>query len=161
MLNMNVPNFFWSHGVLTAAYLINRLPSRILKFKSPLEILKKRKIDLSHLWVFSCVCYVHVQASNRGKLDSRAVKCAFIGYSTTQKGYKCYDVKQRRVLISRDVKFDESKSFFEKTSENNPQGEQLSNGIPLPLIETRMMETKPIANPIDVKKKLGLDGELL
>ncbi|BBG96553.1 Seven transmembrane MLO family protein [Prunus dulcis] len=24
-----------------------------------------------------------------------------------------------------------------------------------------MMETKPIANPIDVKKKLGLDGELL
>lgn len=29
------------------------------------------------------------------------------------------------------------------------------------LKETRMMETKPIANPIDVKKKLGLDGELL
>ncbi|BBH09537.1 Seven transmembrane MLO family protein [Prunus dulcis] len=29
------------------------------------------------------------------------------------------------------------------------------------LKETRMMETKPIANPIDVKKKLGLEGELL
>lgn len=85
MLNMNVPKKFWSHGVLTAAYLINRLPSRILKLKSPLEILKKRKIDLSHLRIFGCVCYAHVQASNRDKLDSRAVKCAFIGYSTTQK----------------------------------------------------------------------------
>ncbi|CAL9012650.1 unnamed protein product, partial [Prunus brigantina] len=75
-------------------------------------------------------------SSNRDKLDSQAVKCAFIGYSTTQKGYKCYGVKARRVLISCDVKFDESKSFFEKTSENNPQREQLSDSIPLPLIET-------------------------
>jgi transposase InsO family protein len=35
----NVPKIFWSEGVLTATYLINRLPSVILYFKSPLEIL--------------------------------------------------------------------------------------------------------------------------
>jgi len=41
MMHMHVPKTFWSHGVLSAAYLINRLPSRILYFKSPLEVLQK------------------------------------------------------------------------------------------------------------------------
>jgi transposase InsO family protein len=39
MLQMNVPKSFWSYGVLTATHLINRLPSRVLDFKCPLEVL--------------------------------------------------------------------------------------------------------------------------
>jgi len=42
MLQMNVPKPFWSHRVLTATHLINRLPSRVLDFKSPLEVLQER-----------------------------------------------------------------------------------------------------------------------
>lgn len=86
MFQMNVPKRFWSHGVLTATYLINWLPSSVLKFKSPLEVLKGRKIDLSHLKVFGCICFVHVQAHQRDKLDPRAEKCVFLRYSSTQKG---------------------------------------------------------------------------
>ena len=62
MFHSNVPKKFWSQGVLTAAYLINRLPSKVLNFKSPYEILKGRQIDLSHLRVFGCTCCVHIQA---------------------------------------------------------------------------------------------------
>lgn len=40
MLQMHVPKRFWSQGVMTTSYLINRLPSRVLNFKSPMEILK-------------------------------------------------------------------------------------------------------------------------
>jgi hypothetical protein len=42
--------------VLTSCYLINRLPSRILSHKSPLEILYDRKVNISHLKVFECTC---------------------------------------------------------------------------------------------------------
>ena len=35
---MNVPKLFWADVVLTAAYLLNRMPSRILKGKSPFEM---------------------------------------------------------------------------------------------------------------------------
>ena len=89
-IHMHVPRTFWSHGVLYAAYLINRLPSWVLHFKSPLEVLQKQPPNLSHLRVFGCTCFVHIQTSHRDKLDPRAIKCVFLGYSTTQRGYKCY-----------------------------------------------------------------------
>ncbi|CAL8133412.1 unnamed protein product [Prunus armeniaca] len=77
---MNVLKKFWSQGVLTAAYLINRLPGRVLDFKSPYEVMKGKEINLSHLKVFGCTCFVHIQSSHHDKLDPRAVKCIFMGY---------------------------------------------------------------------------------
>ena len=136
MFQMNIPKRYWSHGVLTATYLINRLPSRVLEFKSPLEVLKNQKLNISHLRVFGCVCYVHQQAINRDKLDPRAVRCVFFGYSSTKKGYMCYNMTTRKLIISRDVKFVESESFFQPQDDNKiqSQGECLSNLVPLPTI---------------------------
>jgi hypothetical protein len=66
--------------VLTAPYLINRLPSLNLNYKSPLEILYKRKIIIDHLKKFGCTCDVH---NNKwGKLDHTSIKIIFLGYST-------------------------------------------------------------------------------
>ena len=79
MIHMNVPKKLWSFAILTATYLINRLPSQMLGFKSPYEVLMDRKIDLTHLKVFGCVCFVHIQALNCDKLDARATKCMFLG----------------------------------------------------------------------------------
>jgi transposase InsO family protein len=50
----NVPKIFWSEVVLTATYLINRLLSTNLSFKSPLNFFYNRKINLDHLRVFGC-----------------------------------------------------------------------------------------------------------
>ncbi|XP_073098839.1 uncharacterized protein [Elaeis guineensis] len=47
-----------------------------------------------------------------GKLDPRALKCIFVGYSAAQKGYKCYYPSKRRMLVSMDVTFQESEAFF-------------------------------------------------
>lgn len=136
MFQMNVPKRFWSQAVLTAAYLINRLPSRILGSKSPLEILKNRKIDLSHLRVFGCLCFVHVQATQRDKFDPRVARSVFLGYSSTQKGYKCYDPKARKMVISRDVHFVETEAFFKEKSGAEFQRESPFDQVPLPIIDT-------------------------
>ncbi|CAL8996654.1 unnamed protein product, partial [Prunus brigantina] len=136
MFQMNVPKRFWSQTVLTAAYLINRLPSRILGSKSPLEILKNRKIDLSHLRVFGCLCFVHVQATQRDKFDPRAARSVFLGYSSTQKGYKCYDPKARKMVISRDVQFVETEAFFKEKSGAESQRESPFDQVPLPIVDT-------------------------
>lgn len=37
-----------------------------------------------------------------------AKKCILLGYSTTQKGYRCLDPHSHRVYISRHVVFDET-----------------------------------------------------
>ena len=127
MLQMNMPKSFWSHGVLTVTHLINRLPSRVLDFKSSLEVLQEKQPDLTYLKVFGCTYYVHLPATLRDKLDPRVVKCIFLGYSQTKKGYKCYEPKSKKQYITRDVRFVETSPYFKGTS----QEETLSEFFPL------------------------------
>ena len=51
--------------------------------------------------IFGYVSFVHVQSPNRGKLDSKAVKCIFVGYSSIQKRYKCYCPPSKKKLSQR------------------------------------------------------------
>jgi hypothetical protein len=99
----NVPKIYWSDAVLISTYLINRLPSVVLKNKSPLEIIYQRKINVNHLRVFGCTCFVH--QNKRDKLDYTSIKTIFLGYSSQKKGYKCYDPINKKLYISRDVTF--------------------------------------------------------
>ncbi|KAL0641218.1 hypothetical protein Bca4012_103077 [Brassica carinata] len=114
MYHANVPKRFWGDAVQTACYLINRIPTKVLKNLSPFEVLNKSKPYIDHLRVFGCLCYVWVPGEQRNKLEAKSTKAMLIGYSVTQKGYKCYDPATRRVLVSRDVKFIETKGYYEE-----------------------------------------------
>ena len=114
MFHMKVPKGFWADAVMTATYLINRIPTKVLDDLSPFEVLNKTKPSLDHLRVFGCVCFVLVPGELRNKLEPKSTRAMFIGYSTTQKGYKCYNPETTRVLVSRDVKFMESKGYYEE-----------------------------------------------
>ena len=62
--------------------------------------------------IFECVPFMHVHIPNKGKLDPSAVKCIFMEYSSTQKGYKCCHPPSKKFFILADVTFNESKSYF-------------------------------------------------
>lgn len=38
MFTTNVPNIYWEEAILTATYLINRMPTRVLRFKTPISV---------------------------------------------------------------------------------------------------------------------------
>lgn len=60
--------------------------------------------------IFGCVCFVHIPKQQRDKVDAKAEKCIFVGYPSTQKGYKCYlPGKNGRHFVSVDV------TIFENT----------------------------------------------
>ncbi|KAJ9697063.1 hypothetical protein PVL29_009014 [Vitis rotundifolia] len=117
----NVPKSYWGEAVLIATYMINRIPSQVLDNKSPVEILKSfyphfRTSNGLTPRVFGCTAFVHVHSQHKDKLDPRAIKCVFLGYSSTQKGYKCYNPSAIKFYISADVTFTENKPFFPKSS---------------------------------------------
>ncbi|WZZ03311.1 hypothetical protein YC2023_089232 [Brassica napus] len=119
MFQSNVPKRFWSDAVATACYLINRTPTKVLNEKAPFEVLNRYKPALDYLRVFGCLCFVLKPGEMINKLEARSTKAVFIGYSATQKGYKCYDPIARRVLVSRDVKFLEDRGYYEEKNQED------------------------------------------
>ncbi|KAK4397721.1 Retrovirus-related Pol polyprotein from transposon RE1 [Sesamum angolense] len=81
----SLPRKFWGECILTAAYLINRLPSPLLQWKTPYEILYKKIPSLTHLRTFGYLCFATNVLPHKDKFDYRASKCVFIGYSQIHK----------------------------------------------------------------------------
>ena len=67
------------------------------------------------LKVSRCMSFVHIHSQHQGKLDRRSLKCIFVGYSSNQKGYKCYSPSTRKFYNSMDVTFVEHLPFFPNT----------------------------------------------
>lgn len=65
------------------------------------------KPNVSHLRIFETIAYIHIPKAERRKLDSKSLKCFFVGYALTQKAYRFWEPITRRIKISRDVIFDE------------------------------------------------------
>ncbi|RDY04097.1 hypothetical protein CR513_12245, partial [Mucuna pruriens] len=57
---------------------------------SPLYELYGHSPSYSNLCTFGCVCFVHLHGHEHHKLGAQSVKCAFMGYFNSQKGYVCY-----------------------------------------------------------------------
>jgi hypothetical protein len=112
MITSSLPPHFWAEAVSTSVYLINIQPSAALQGGIPLERLSGRSPDYSMLRLFGCVCYILIASRERTKLTAQSVKCVFLGYSDEHKGYRCWDPVGRRMRISHDVTFDETRPFY-------------------------------------------------
>lgn len=69
MFAMNVPKFLWSEAVMTAAYLMNRMPSRVVGYKTPIECLTGNTTYVVPPKVFGCTCFVKDYRPSVSKLD--------------------------------------------------------------------------------------------
>ena len=72
LFQQNVQKSYWGEVVLTSAYVINRIPSRVLGFKSPLETLSQFYLNIRSSFnlapgVSECTFFVHIHNHNRGK----------------------------------------------------------------------------------------------
>lgn len=103
---------------------MNRIPTKLLGYQSPINMLNSNYpiIKLTSglaARVFGCIAYVHLKS---GKLDPKALKCVFVGYSSTQKGYWCYHPPTRKYYVSADVTFEEYQMYFLEQETSNNSG---------------------------------------
>jgi len=106
-----LPKQYWAEAVSCAVYLLNRCPTRSLQAVTPQEAWSGHKPSVTHLRVFGCVAYAKIPDARRTKLDDKSEKCIFIGYGDRRMGYKLYNPITKKVIMSKDVIFEEDKSW--------------------------------------------------
>ncbi|XP_050896187.1 uncharacterized protein LOC127102913 [Lathyrus oleraceus] len=99
-----LPKKFWSYVVLHAIFLMNRIPTKVMKNKSYYEAI-----------------YASTIKNNKHKFDSRARKCAFSGYNAGMKGFVLLDTDNHEIIISRNMKFfDMEFPYLDKSNPHVP-----------------------------------------
>ncbi|KAG8472381.1 hypothetical protein CXB51_035329 [Gossypium anomalum] len=147
--NANLPKSFWAEAASTACFLINRSPSVAIEKKTPQEVWSGNPANYSDLKIFGCPAYAHV---NNGKLEPRSIKCVFLGYKAGVKGYKLWCPENRKVVISRDVVFDETAMLpnlslkDSSNKENQKQVEHQINTESTPQVSTKI-ENRVASSP--------------
>ncbi|KAF7768461.1 hypothetical protein Agabi119p4_7704 [Agaricus bisporus var. burnettii] len=109
-----LPASFWGECISSMVHVWNMLPTASLSGTTPFQAFYKRKPDVSHLRVWGCTAYVHVQRDKRNSLQPHYEKCVFIGYPAGYKGWKFYNPVTKRTVISERADFDER--YFPGTS---------------------------------------------
>nr|GEZ94820.1 retrovirus-related Pol polyprotein from transposon TNT 1-94 [Tanacetum cinerariifolium] len=105
---------------------------KVLKIKTPYELLHNKLPDLSFLHVFGALCYLRNDSENLGKLQPKADIGIFISYAPTKKAFQIYNRRTRRIIKTIHVDFDE---LTEMASEQSSSGPTLNEMTPVTIIQ--------------------------
>ncbi|MFS7948515.1 putative RNA-directed DNA polymerase [Helianthus anomalus] len=120
----SLPIKFWGECVMTAAYIINRLPSKVIKYKTTYEVLFKKKPSYEHMRTLGCLAYYWNTDTKGDKFAPRGKPGIFLGYPYGTKGYKVYDLEEKKMVVSRDVRFVEGIFPLSDREGNRYQGDE-------------------------------------
>ncbi|KAL0312877.1 UNVERIFIED_CONTAM: Retrovirus-related Pol polyprotein from transposon TNT 1-94 [Sesamum radiatum] len=105
---------FWGEAMLTACYLLNRVPNKRNKV-TPYKLWYKKKPNLNYLRIWGCRAVVRLPEPKKKSLGERGIDCIFIGYAEHSKAYRFYVIAPNdfisvnTVIESRDAIFDETR----------------------------------------------------
>lgn len=77
----NVPTDLWGEAISTVVYLLNHSFTSAVGDCTLYEALTGFTPTVDHLRVFNCLVFAHIHPQQYGKLDLKAEKLKFIGYS--------------------------------------------------------------------------------
>lgn len=106
LFNSGLPECFWEVAGIYATTIINRLPRKILKNKSPYEVFTGEVPNTHHFRVFGCNAYCQIKVE-QPKLAEETRTCAFVGIAGDNQ-YRVFDLDRNMFFLTRDVTFDEA-----------------------------------------------------
>ncbi|CAM8902387.1 unnamed protein product [Rhodiola kirilowii] len=105
---------FWGEAMLTACYLLNRVPNSISNL-TPYELWHNKKPNFAHVRVWGCRAVVRLPQPKLKTLGEKGVECIFIGYAQHSLAYRFYVIAPNKhvsihtIIESRDAIFDEKR----------------------------------------------------
>ena len=103
----NAPKFLWGYAIQYACWIRNHLPHRALKGDTPHSRFFKCSPEksaefLSFAHPFACEAFAFDPTADKG-LQSKSIRCAFLGFDWQRKGFLLYRLDTCKVLHCRDV----------------------------------------------------------
>jgi len=98
--------------------------------KTPYELLNGRKPNIAFFRVFGCKCYILKKDTRLSKFEKKCDEGFLLGYSTTSKAYRVWNLSSGTLEEVHDVEFDETKSFQDEDENlDDVRGIQLTNSM--------------------------------
>ena len=106
----DLPLSFWGYALETAAFMLNRAPSKSIE-TTQYELWFGKKPKPSFLKVWGCDAYV--KKLQPDKPEPKSEKCVFIGYPKETVGYTFYHRSEGKIFLAKNGSFLE-KEFLSK-----------------------------------------------
>ena len=113
MSQTSLPISFWGYALETAAFTLNRVPSKAVE-KTPYELWTGKVPSLSFLKIWGCEAFVKRLITT--KLEPKSDKCFFVGYPKETKGYYFYNPTENKVFVARNGVFLEREFLSKENS---------------------------------------------
>ncbi|GKG10889.1 retrotransposon protein, putative, ty1-copia subclass, partial [Tanacetum coccineum] len=114
MMNLTtLPKSFWGYALESAARILNMVPTKKVE-RMPYEIWHGKAPKLSYLRVRGCEALMKQDAPD--KLDSRSIKCIFVGYLKKMMGYYFYYPHENKIFVSQNAEFFKSNLLVQQAS---------------------------------------------
>ena len=138
----NLPLSFWGYALETAAFTLNRAPSKSVE-TTPFELWFGKKPKLSYLKVWGCDAYV--KKLQPDKLEPKSEKCVFIGYPKETVGYTFYHKSEGKIFVARNGSFLEKEFLSKDVSGRKVELDEVT--VPAPLLESRSSQRSVSVTP--------------
>ena len=108
LMDSKLIDIFWTQAVHTTIHIQNKVMLRNNTNKNPYELWKGRPTNVKHFRVFGGKCYIKREDGRMGNFDSNVDKGVLVGYSSTRKAYKCYNLRLNKDVESINVTINET-----------------------------------------------------
>jgi hypothetical protein len=150
IMDSKLTDIFWTQAVHTKVHIQNKVMLRNNTDKTPYELWKGRPTNMKHFRVFGSKCHIKREDGRMGKFDSCVDKGILVGYSSTRKAYKCYNLILNKVVESINVTIDEIDRPKSKKEENKSM-EQLFEEEEKDEYEENLMEVEEQVQQVSPK----------
>lgn len=121
--HMHMPNYLWGEVIRHSTYLLNRVTTRALKDKTPYEYSRDKRPTIEHIIIFGCIAYAKIDKPHLKKLDDRSRMLVHLWIEPRSEAYRLLDLHAKKVVVSRDVGFAETKGWNWKHNDLTKDGD--------------------------------------
>src|SRR6266480_7118782 len=150
----DLPLSFWGYALETAAFTLNRAPSKSVE-TTPYEFWFGNKPKLSFFKYWGCDTYV--KRLQPDKLEPKSEKCVFIGYPKETIGYTFYHRFEGKIFVAKNGSFLEKEFLSKEVSGRKVELDEVV--LPSLELESNTSEKTVLVMPMPTREEANDDHE--